>query len=102
MGRRYTQLGDPPTDRQQVVLDFIRAYHREHGRPATVRQIMAHLGLRNHTGAMVHITALVKKGYVRKSSNPSMAGNSGHYLPVVARGHCPSCGQAVPKVSATN
>lgn len=97
---RHSQPGDPLTDRQQAVLDFLRAYHREYRRPATIRAIQDHMGISNPNGAYMHIKALVSKGYVVKSSNPSVAGNSGHYLPVVPRGSCPECGQRIP-VSAT-
>ena len=58
---------NPPTSRQQQVLDFIRQ-HLDEGRPVpTVREISRHLGLKSTSPAQLHLNALRRKGYLEDS-----------------------------------
>lgn len=52
------------TERQQQVLDFVRAGWKN-GRPPSMREICAHLGVRSTNGIMDHMRALEAKGYLR-------------------------------------
>lgn len=51
------------TERQQQVLDFVRAGWKN-GRPPTFRQIAAHLGVTSTNGVNDHLRALERKGYL--------------------------------------
>ncbi len=50
------------TDKQQIVLDFIREYQRVHGTPPTRMEMAAQLGFRSANAAEDHLKALEKKG----------------------------------------
>lgn len=50
------------TQKQQVVLDFIRDYQREQGSPPTRMEIAAHFGFRSPNAAEDHLKMLEKKG----------------------------------------
>ena len=52
------------TDRQQQVLDVIRAYLQAQGRPPTRQEIAQALGMRSVNAAVNHLKALAKKGYI--------------------------------------
>lgn len=56
------------TTRQQQVLDFINAYHNEHGSPPTLREISDGLGVKGTATAIAHLNALEKKGYLQRRS----------------------------------
>ena len=56
-----------PTARQQAVLEFIRAHLIEKGFPPTVREIAANFGFASPLSAQLHITALIKKGFLKKT-----------------------------------
>lgn len=56
-----------PTARQQAVLEFIKAHLIEKGFPPTVREIAAHFGFASPLSAQLHITALIKKGFLKKT-----------------------------------
>jgi repressor LexA len=53
---------EPLTARQQEVLDFIQAHHREHGVSPSIREIQAHFGLASPFGIQRHLDALTEKG----------------------------------------
>ena len=59
------------TSRQTEVLRFLEVYSAQHGYPPTMREIAAHLRINGTLGVMKHLTALEKKGYIRKSSGNS-------------------------------
>ncbi|KAA0894216.1 transcriptional repressor LexA [Oryzomonas rubra] len=59
------------TDRQQEVLDFIISYQAEHGSSPTLREISAGIGTAGTAPAMVHLKALVKKGYLQHRKGSS-------------------------------
>lgn len=63
--------GDPLTDRQQRMLDFIRESTRAHGYPPTIREIGAALGMSSPNGVMCHVRALSAKGHLRRDHNKS-------------------------------
>lgn len=56
-----------PTKRQQAVLEFIKAHLIEKCFPPTVREIAAHFGFASPLSAQLHITALIKKGFLKKT-----------------------------------
>ena len=102
MGCKAILPGDPPTERQRAVLDFMRSYQREHGIPPTLQACMDRFGYRHANAVVSHIHALEKRGLVRKAHGPSGSRGSGHYVPVVPPGCCSACGQRVPEVSSAN
>lgn len=53
------------TDRQQEVLDFIKANMGLYG--PTCREIAAAIGAKSPHAATVHLDALEKKGFIRRS-----------------------------------
>lgn len=59
-------MSEPLTDRQQQVLDFINAHHREQGVAPSLREIQAHFGLASPFGIKRHIDALTAKGALRR------------------------------------
>ncbi len=54
------------TDRQQQVLDFIRATVAERGYPPTVREIGEAIGLSSPSTIHSHLSTLVKAGQIRR------------------------------------
>ena len=52
------------TDRQLEVLDFIRAYVREHGVAPSRPEIAAGIGIRNKSSVDGHLMALMRKGWI--------------------------------------
>lgn len=61
------------TNRQQMVLDFIRAQIQERGYPPTLREIGAHMGIRSTNGVNDHLQALERKGYLKRDDMKSRA-----------------------------
>jgi len=62
---------NPLTDRQREALDFLRNYVAEHGFPPTLREIAAQLRITGTLGAMRHLEALEKKGYLKRQARGS-------------------------------
>ncbi len=56
-----------PTARQLSVLKFIKKHIIDKGLPPTVREIAGHFGFASPLSAQLHITALIKKGYLKKT-----------------------------------
>lgn len=52
------------TERQRKIVEFLRAYTREHGYPPTMREIGGHFGF-TWPAARGHLAALERKGAVR-------------------------------------
>lgn len=76
------------TDRQQQVYDFIVQYLEGQGYAPTLQEIAGHLRIRGNLGVIRHLTALEKKGYIRRSSGSSrgivlLGRSSAVALPVV-------------------
>ncbi len=61
------------TDRQQLVLDFIRASIVERGYPPTLREIGTQLGIRSTNGVNDHLRALERKGHLCRDELKSRA-----------------------------
>lgn len=55
------------TTRQMAVLEFIKNHILEKSFPPTVRETAAHFEFASPLSAQLHINALVKKGFLRKS-----------------------------------
>lgn len=55
------------TTRQRAVLEYIKKHILEKSFPPTVRETAAHFEFASPLSAQLHINALVKKGYLRKS-----------------------------------
>ncbi len=54
------------TKRQKIVFDYLVEFLQEKGYPPTLSEIAAKLGL-SRVGAMKHLVALERKGYIRRS-----------------------------------
>ena len=61
----------PLTDRQQETLNFLRDYHSQHDFPPTLREIASHLNIIGTVGAIHHLDALEKKGYLKRQAKGS-------------------------------
>ena len=57
----------PPTAKQLAVFEFIKKHIMGEGYPPTVREVAGHFGFASPLSAQLHINALVKKGFIRKS-----------------------------------
>ena len=65
-------MGKGLTRRQQEILTFIQRYTDAHGYPPSVREIGQALGLTSSSTVHSHLSALEKKGYLRR--DPSKPG----------------------------
>src|ERR1700757_4309673 len=61
------------TQRQQMVLDFIRQSIHDRGYPPTLREIGAKMGIRSTNGVNDHLRALERKGYLTREDMKSRA-----------------------------
>ena len=61
------------TQRQQMVLDFIRQSITDRGYPPTLREIGAKMGIRSTNGVNDHLRALERKGYLTREDMKSRA-----------------------------
>jgi repressor LexA len=59
------------TERQREVLDFIRNFIRQHGYAPSLREIGNQFNIRSTNGVNDHLTALERKGHLRRTSNKS-------------------------------
>lgn len=59
------------TPRQQQVYDFIAQHLERSGYPPSLQEIAAHLGINGNLGVMRHLSALEKKGYIRRIAGRS-------------------------------
>ncbi len=82
---------DDLTANQRRVLEHIRDYAAEHGRPPTLREIAEALGFARHSSAQDYVEALVRKGALERSPHrglrlPSRSrGPAVTMLPLVGR-----------------
>ena len=53
------------TDRQRQILRHLVLAYAEHGRPASIREVMRAAGIASPNGTVCHLDALIKKGYLR-------------------------------------
>ncbi len=61
------------TDRQQMVLDYIRQSITDRGYPPTLREIGARMGIKSTNGVNDHLRALERKGYLTREDMKSRA-----------------------------
>jgi len=61
------------TERQQMVLSYIRSSIEERGYPPTIREIGSHMGIRSTNGVNDHLKALERKGYLIRDELKSRA-----------------------------
>ncbi len=61
------------TQRQQMVLDYIRQSIVDRGYPPTLREIGARMGIRSTNGVNDHLRALERKGYLTREDMKSRA-----------------------------
>lgn len=54
------------TDRQQQIVDFLQAQHRQTGIMPSTREIQEHFGFASQTAAVSHLKALEKKGVIKR------------------------------------
>ncbi len=54
------------TDKQRAVFEFIRGQIRDRGLSPTIREIGQRFGISSTNGVRLHLSALIKKGYLRK------------------------------------
>ncbi|MBI5846532.1 MAG: repressor LexA [Nitrospirae bacterium] len=83
---------DNLTDRQQDILDFLKAYALRHGYPPTFREIGEHFGF-GWAAARAHLKAIERKGFLKiipsKSRGIEIPGrpdpSEGRMIPVAGR-----------------
>lgn len=61
------------TQRQQMVLDYIKQSIQDRGYPPTLREIGARMGIRSTNGVNDHLRALERKGYLTREDMKSRA-----------------------------
>ena len=66
-------MGKGLTRRQQEILTFVRRYTDAHGYPPSVREIGQALGLTSSSTVHSHLSALEKKGYLRRDPSKPRA-----------------------------
>ncbi|MGH9894333.1 MAG: MarR family transcriptional regulator, partial [bacterium] len=66
-------MGKGLTRRQKEILTFIQRYGDAHGYPPSVREIGQALGLTSSSTVHSHLTALEKKGYLRRDPSKPRA-----------------------------
>ncbi len=54
------------TDRQALILDYIRQYTAEHGYSPSTRDIGEGVGITSPNGVMCHIKSLIRKGALQR------------------------------------
>ncbi len=54
------------TERQKEVFNFIYQYTKSENRPPTIMEIKGNFGFASNQGVLDHLTALEKKGYIRR------------------------------------
>ncbi len=61
------------TEKQQAVLDFIQAHHRQHAHHPTIREIQAHFGFASPFAVTRHLRALEQKGLLQRVAGKARA-----------------------------
>lgn len=56
------------TEKQKVVLSFLTTFITENGYPPSLREICAQFNIKGPKNARKHLTALEKKGFIKRSS----------------------------------
>ena len=60
---------EPLTKKQRIILDYIRRYIKERGYSPTIREIKTHLHFSSPATVHQYLTALEKKGYIKRHKN---------------------------------
>jgi len=60
-------MSDQLTDKQKKALAFVQSEIRSHGRPPTLREVGAHIGVSSTNGVRYLLDTLVRKGYLSRS-----------------------------------
>lgn len=58
-----------PTPRQRQVLEFVEGFTREHGFAPSLEEIAEHMGFSSVSNAHQHVTALIRRGLLRRDPN---------------------------------
>ena len=61
------------TEKQNLVLDFLKKSIANNGFPPTVREIGKALGLRSPATVQVHLNTLEDKGYIKRGDSKNRA-----------------------------
>ncbi|NNE08461.1 MAG: repressor LexA [Gemmatimonadetes bacterium] len=61
------------TDRQKEIYDFLVEHYHENGYPPTIREIGFRFGIKSTKGVVDHLTALERKGYIKREVGKSRA-----------------------------
>ena len=61
------------TNKQQIILNYIKKEIYDNGYPPSVREICKAVGLKSTSTVHSHLNSLVKKGYIRKGDNKNRA-----------------------------
>ncbi len=61
------------TNRQREIFEYIKQASKEKGYPPSVREIGEAVGLKSSSSVQSHLNALVKKGYLTRSSSSARA-----------------------------
>jgi len=59
------------TDRQRQILEYVESLIVERGHSPTIREIGERFGISSTNGVRTHLTALIKKGYLKKAAHIS-------------------------------
>ena len=59
------------TPRQRDVLDYIKDYIEVWEKPPAIREIQAYFGFRSPSTVAVHLAALERKGFIRRTKHES-------------------------------
>lgn len=73
---KNTPMGRPlhkVTQRQTEMLEYLRAYQREHGVMPSTRDIQRHFEFASQTAAMSHLRALERKGLIQRHAHMARA-----------------------------
>jgi repressor LexA len=71
--RDSVQMNTMLTSKQQAVLAYVQAHHRQHGHHPTLREIQAHFGFASPFSVTRHLQALQKKGVLRRIAGKARA-----------------------------
>lgn len=66
-------MSEPLTDRQEEILNYLKAQHRITGVMPSTREIQHYFGFASQTAAMSHLRALEKKGAILRLPNKARA-----------------------------
>jgi SOS-response transcriptional repressor LexA len=87
MRPRRTEAGDPLTERQEEVMELIRAGFLR-GQPPSIRELVDAMGFSGPNAIMAHLRALVLKGALVPIGSK---GDARRYRPATLP--CPHCGR---------